>query len=107
MYFDGLLNEENENEIEHVEPVEGPILDVTEEEVERAVTSMKANRASGPSGLSSDVLRAAAEPVVKKMTDVFQCIMRTDECPEEWTGSTTIPIFKGKGDPLQCGKSGD
>ena len=66
LYFDGLLNEENENEIEHVEPVEGPILDVTEEEVGRAVTSMKANKAPGPSGLSSDVLRAAGEPVVRK-----------------------------------------
>ena len=31
LYLDGLLNEWNENEIEHVEPVEGPILDVTDE----------------------------------------------------------------------------
>ena len=89
-----------------MEPVEGPILDVTEEEEEvgRAITSMKANKAPGPSGLSRDVLRAAGEPVVKKMTKVFQDIMRTEECPEEGTGSTAVPIFKGKGDPLQCGK---
>ena len=40
LYFDGFSNEENENNIVHMEPVKGPILDVTEEEVRRAITSM-------------------------------------------------------------------
>ena len=25
-------------------------------------------------------------------------------CPDEWCNSLTIPLYKGKGDALQCGK---
>ena len=30
--------------------------------------------------------------------------MYSEVCPEEWKDSSTLPFFKGKGDPLQCGK---
>ena len=38
------------------------------------------------------------------MTQVFQNIMASEVCPEEWKSSTTLPFFKGKGDPLDCSK---
>ena len=103
-YFEELLNEENENFIEEGGCVEGPICEVTEEEVRVALRAMKPNKAPGPSGLTCDILKVAGEPVVKQMTTVLQNIMLTEKCPSEWSHSTTIPIFKGKGDPLQCGK---
>ena len=103
-YFNDLLNEENPNEIEEVECVEGPIIDVTEEEVRVAIRSMKANKAPGPSGISSDIFKHAGNAGIKQLTKAFQNIMNTEVCPEEWKDSTTVPIYKGKGDPLQCGK---
>jgi hypothetical protein len=30
--------------------------------------------------------------------------MENESSPEEWRDSLTIPLFKGKGDALQCGK---
>ena len=80
------------------------VLDVSEEEVEKALRAMKANEAPGPSGVSSDLLNCADRPWIQQLTRVFQKIMDTEICPEEWKNSTTLPFFKGKGDPLQCGK---
>lgn len=44
-----LLNAENNNELEEVEMVEGPIKNVTEREVKRLVKKMKDGRALGAS----------------------------------------------------------
>ena len=76
----------------------------SEEEVEKVLRAMKANKAPGPSGVSSDMLKYAGVPGIQQMTKVFQRVMDTEICPEDWKNSTTLPFFKGKGDPLQCGK---
>ncbi len=39
--------------------VEGPILSVTEKEVEEALRNMKREKAPGPSGVTTDLLRYA------------------------------------------------
>ena len=41
---------------------------------------------------------------MQKLTQVFEKIMKNEKVPEEWESSFTIPIFKGKGDALQCEK---
>ncbi len=52
-----LLNEENQYEIENHLKVEGPILGVTEKEVEEARLKMKRGKAPGPSGVTTYLLR--------------------------------------------------
>ena len=103
-YFNELLNVENPNEMEELECVEGPLHDVTMEEVEIALKSMKPNKAPGPSGLNSDILKSGGKAVLEQLTNVLQQVMATEESPAEWKDSVTIPLYKGKGDPLQCGK---
>ena len=103
-YFSELLNEENPYELEEVERTVGPINCVKELEVKKALRSMKQGKAPGPSGLTSEMLKAGEERGIKELTRVFQGLQVSEEIPEEWTGSFTIPIFKGKGDALQCEK---
>ena len=103
-YFDGLLNVENPSVLDDVECVEGPLQDVTCGEVVAALKAMKPNKAPGPSGLSCDILKSAGGTVTEQLTRIFQHIMSTEVAPAEWKESITIPIFKGKGDPLQCDK---
>ena len=103
-YFCALLNEENPNVIPEESCVEGPLTDVSEAEVEMALKAMKVNKAPGPSGLSSDLLKFAGGTGVTQITRAFQQILRSEVYPEDWKDSTTLPFFKGKGDPLQCGK---
>ena len=104
-YFDGLLNEENPNAIEEDESTpQGPLADISEREVREAIQSMKANKAPGPSGMTSDILKAAGESVVRHLVKVFQNIIMKEKWPRDFIISTTIPIYKVKGDPLQCNR---
>ena len=54
-----ILNGENESEFDVVEAVEVPLYEITEQEVEKALKGMKNDRASGPSGLTSEMLKYA------------------------------------------------
>ena len=103
-YFEVLLNGENESKFDVVEAVEGPLYEITEQEVEKALNGMKNDRAAGPSGLTSDMLKYVGRTGVLELLRVFQKILRNGTVPREWCDSLTIPLYKGKGDALQCGK---
>ena len=38
------------------------------------------------------------------MTGIVNDLMKGDKVPGDWSSSTTIPIYKGKGDAMDCGK---
>ena len=103
-YFESLLNEENENQFEEEPAVEGPIEDITIDEVSAAIKRMKNRKAAGPSGVTSDLFKFAGETGVEQLLKLFRGIFQCYECPVEWTESFTVAIYKGKGDPLECGK---
>ena len=65
---------------------------------------MKNGKAAGPSGMMSDLLEFAGATGVRELLRVFQGIMGGEHVPDEWRNSLTIPLYKGKGDALQCGK---
>ena len=90
---------ENERgELEVVGPVEYPVSEITEEEVERAVRKMKSNKAAAVSEVSIDMVKAGEEEEVRWMWEVW----RSEKMPDEWTRSVIVPIFKNKGDILDC-----
>ena len=57
--FETLLNENKEHEFEEIDMVQGPIEEISEEEVNRALNGMKSGKAPGPTGLSSDLMKKA------------------------------------------------
>ncbi len=69
-YFSELLNVENQYEIEDHLKVEGPIMGVTEKEVEEALKRMKRGKAPGPSGVMTDLLRYGEETGVQELKKV-------------------------------------
>ena len=103
-YFERLLNEGNPYEIDEEDKVEGPVEEVSEVEVKEALKKMKKGKAPGPSEMTSDILKEVGETGIKELTKVFRNIQDKGEIPEEWADSFTIPIYKGKGDALSCGK---
>ena len=103
-YFEELLNEENPYQVDEEEKVEGPVEDISEEEIKRALKKMKKGKAPGPSGMTSDILKEVGEIGTEEVAKVFRNIQEREEMPEEWADSFTIPIYKGKGDALSCGK---
>ena len=103
-YFNELLNEQNEYQVEEDGKVEGPLKEITEVEVETAIKAMRKGRAAGPTGMTSDLLQAAGKTGASVMTGIVNDLMKGDKVPGDWSSSTTIPIYKGKGDAMDCGK---
>ncbi len=99
-----LLNAENEwdGNIES-NPVLGPAENITEKEVEEAIKAMKSRKVGGPTGVVGDMLKAAGSWGVKRMTEICNLVVKEGCIPVDWELSTLVPLYKGKGDPLECG----
>ena len=103
-YTKVLLNTTNPYEdLAECEPVEGPCPRVDAREVEAAIKKMSADKGAGPSGVVSEMLKASLPLSVDWMTDVCNGLLDGHGIPEAWKFSTSIPLYKGKGDPLVCG----
>jgi hypothetical protein len=104
MYMERLLNVENDwDKVVECDVVEGPEERITEEEVENAIRKLKCRKAGGPTELVGDVLRAAGKTGVSLMTEICNLIVKEGKIPADWELSTLTPVYKGKGDPLECG----
>ena len=78
--------------------VEGPIEEVSEEKVKRALKEIKSGKVLGPTGTTSYLIKRAN--VTEELTGVFSRIVCEGKIPEDWKNSVTDPIYKGKGDAL-------
>jgi len=58
---------------------------------------MKRHKAPGLSGLTAEMIQATEGIGTQWLFDVKEgCI------PEDWKSSVILPIYKGKGDPMEC-----
>ena len=102
-YFMVLLNEHNDYEIDESAKTEGPLKEIAEVKVEAALKRMKKGEATGPSGLTSELLQAARKVGIKELRNFLNNLLEGEEIPKDLKDSTTIPIYKGKGDVMECG----
>ena len=103
-YFEDLLNEQNDYQVEETARVEGPLEEITEEEIEKALREMKNGKAAGPTGVTSELLKAAGSVGLRQLTNIMNERLAGEGIPDDWKRSTTVPIYKGKGDAMECGK---
>ena len=103
-YFNKLLNTENEREeLEEIQPVEGPATNITEREVKDAMKNMKNGKAPGCTGVTVEMFRTLGEDGVKMLHNLLNKIWSEEKMPRDWEESEIVPIYKQKGDPLECG----
>jgi hypothetical protein len=103
-YMERLLNEENNWDKDTTcDKTEGPMCRITQEEVRNAIRKMKKGKAAGSTGVVSEMIKAADELGVEWLTDLCNTIVCEGKIPTDWKRSILIPVFKGKGDPLECG----
>ena len=103
-YFEELLNLENPNVLEDYPAVHGPIEEVTENEVSLALKCMKSGKAAGPSEVTAEMFKITGGLGTAMLCTVFNNALMNDTPPDKWAESITIPLYKGKGDALDCGK---
>ena len=104
-YFNELMNVENEREERAGEElaIHAEVENITREEVRKALSKMKNGKAVGPDGIPIEAWKHLGELAVEFLTTQFNNILENEEMPEEWRKSVLVPIYKNKGETLECG----
>ena len=82
--------------------VEGPIKNVTREEMAIAIKEIKPRKAAGPSEVCAEIISASAEVGVSVMVELCQRVLNGKGMPDESQTSVLVPIFKGKRNVKNC-----
>ena len=99
-----LMNEENEWDHEITAGVkEGPADCIRIAEVTAVLKTMKRHKAPGLSGLVAEMIQATGETGTQWLLDLCNGIVKEGCIPEDWKSSVVLPVYKGKGDPMECG----
>ena len=55
------------------------------------------------SGLAAEMIQAAGDIGTQWILDLCNGIVKTVCIPEDWKSSMVLPMYKGKGGPMECG----
>ena len=64
---------------------------------------MKRHKAPGLLGLVAEMIQATGDIGTQWILDLHNGIVKEGSIPEDWKSSVVLPIYKGKGDPMECG----
>ena len=99
-HYKRLLNVEFDWDPDHLSyqsPVEGPPIPSTINMVEKAIWQMKAGKASGPSGIVVEMIRAAGDMGASMIHDLAVAIIRDGKVPSDWEQSSMSASTREKG----------
>ena len=68
---------------------------VTSESVEEVLLSLNANKAAGPDGVETRVMKECAEEMAPKLQTIFRKSIDEGEVPQQWREAHIVPIHKG------------
>jgi len=93
---------DEENEWDHkisAGVMEGPADCSRIAEVRAVLKKMKRHKTPGLSGLAAEMIQATGDTGTQWLLDLCNGIV----IPEHWKSSVVLPIYKGKGNPMECG----
>ena len=92
--YSGILSS-HDGVITHPEP------DILECKVKRAFGSITMNKATGDDGILDELFQILNDDAVKALHSICQQICETQQWPQDWKRSVSIPIPK-KGNATEC-----
>ena len=100
-YMETFLNVENDwdGEVDCPEVMRPHCL-ILEEEVAAAIKGLKIGKAAGPTGVVSEMMKAAGGFGSMWMTDMINNIVNEGCIPDDRRKSILVPVYREKGDPL-------
>ena len=104
-HYQRLLNVEFDWDPDHLSdepPLEGSHTPITIDTVKKAISQMKAGKASGPSGIVV-MIRAASDMGASMIRDLAAAIICNGKVPSDWEQNSFVCLYKGKGDALERG----
>jgi len=63
---------------------------------------MKSGKCTGPDDIPAEARKKIGELGIFYLAKLFNKIVKEKSIPGEWKESTTVPIWKNKGDSLSC-----
>jgi len=72
-------------------------------QVAAALKKMNRHKGPGLSGLAAEMIRATGGIGTQWLLDLCSGIVKEGCIPEDWKSSVVLPVYKGKGDPMECG----
>jgi len=103
-YMEKLMNKDNEWDCKiSAEVKEGAADCIRIAEVRAVLKKMKRHKAPGLSGLVAEMIQAAVDTGTQWLLDLCNGIVKEGCIPEDWKSSVVLPIYKGKGDTMECG----
>jgi len=73
------------------------------DEVAAALKKMKTHKSPGLSGLVAEMIQATGDIGTQWILEICNGIEKVGCIPDDWKSSVILPIYKGKGDPMECG----
>ena len=71
--------------------------------IRKALGKMKQGKTAGPSGVISEMLKAAGEEGLEKLRLLAELVFSSGEIPKDLEESLILNLYKGKGDALDRG----
>ncbi|XP_074636845.1 uncharacterized protein LOC141894988 [Acropora palmata] len=103
-HMERIMNEEYEwDRNVQADLVDRPVERISREEVVKALGKMKAGKAAGHSEVSVEMIAASEEIGIDVIVELCQSALDGRGMLDEWVLSVVVPIFKGKGDTMNCG----
>ena len=87
-------------DLPHVDPVTRPAQFITPDDVLKSLRRMKNGKATGPSGVAAEMLKAAPDICCKIIADLMNAIILEGNVPADLSNSIIVSLFKGKVDAL-------
>ena len=78
---------------------------VSMKEVLEALCELKCGKACGVDGVKAEYLKCAGYVCAEWMVRLLNVCMSSGRVPSEWKMGCIVPLYKGKGDPLECKNS--
>ena len=98
-----IMNKKNDwDHVTAASMVEGPIKNVTHEEMTIAIKVMKPQKAAGLFEVCAEMISARGEVGISVMVELCQCMLNGKGMLDKWQTSALVPIFKGKVDVRNC-----
>ena len=96
-YTEEIMNKDNDwDHVTAASMAEGPIKNITHEEMAIAIKVMKPEKAAEPSQVCAEMISASGEVGVSVMVEVCQHALDGNGMPDKWQKSVVAPVFKGK-----------
>ena len=105
-HYARLLNIEFEwpsQELPELPPTAGPRPKVSASLISKALGKMKCGKSAGPSGVITEMLKAAGDDGVELIRQLAEAVFSSCDIPEDWEKSFILNLHKGRGDALDRG----